>query len=451
MLDMARADRPRRRRARERRPRGRLRQPRRDHPPGDRRGHRRRQPRGRAEAARRVVAAVEAAVAAADAEGVPFALNARTDAFLRGRIAREVWIADAVERGRAYLDAGATCVFVPGNFGEDVVIALVAGIGERRVSLIGPPMCRRPARLQELGVARLSYGPLPAGGARRPAGPRDRPLRRGRAAPRHPPAQLARACANPPHDGCPAAAPSLGWPVAARAARAVRGRGPCSRLRVRPRREENAWRAASPSRSRGSASSSARSPPSTTSASPWSPGGSPGSSVRTAPARPRPCGCCSGSCARPPARPRSAARRTATSNGRSRPWARRSRRTSIRVARRATTCRSTRDRGGPARSRACRVVLDQVGLAELADRRVGGYSLGMRQRLALAYTLLGDPGVFVLDEPINGLDPEGIKWIRGFLQRLAHEGRTVLVSVAPAERGAAERRRGRDHLAAAGS
>ncbi len=74
------------------------------------------------------------------------------------------------------------------------------------------------------------------------------------------------------------------------------------------------------------------------------------------------------------------------------------------------------------------VVLEQVGIAEFADRRVGGYSLGMRQRLSLAYTLLGDPGVLVLDEPINGLDPEGIKWIRGFLQRLAHEGRTVLVS-----------------------
>jgi ABC-2 type transport system ATP-binding protein len=73
-------------------------------------------------------------------------------------------------------------------------------------------------------------------------------------------------------------------------------------------------------------------------------------------------------------------------------------------------------------------VLEQVGLAEFADRRVGGYSLGMRQRLSLAYTMLGDPGVFVLDEPINGLDPEGIKWIRGFLQSLAHEGRTVLVS-----------------------
>jgi ABC-2 type transport system ATP-binding protein len=74
------------------------------------------------------------------------------------------------------------------------------------------------------------------------------------------------------------------------------------------------------------------------------------------------------------------------------------------------------------------VVLEQVGLAEFADRRVGGYSLGMRQRLALAFTLLGDPAVFVLDEPINGLDPEGIKWIRLFLQRLAQDGRTVLVS-----------------------
>ncbi|MRG59806.1 ATP-binding cassette domain-containing protein [Agromyces sp. CFH 90414] len=73
-------------------------------------------------------------------------------------------------------------------------------------------------------------------------------------------------------------------------------------------------------------------------------------------------------------------------------------------------------------------VLEQVGLAEFGGRRVGGFSLGMRQRLALAYTLLGDPAVFVLDEPINGLDPEGIKWIRVFLRNLAAEGRTVLVS-----------------------
>ena len=73
-------------------------------------------------------------------------------------------------------------------------------------------------------------------------------------------------------------------------------------------------------------------------------------------------------------------------------------------------------------------VLHLVGLAEHGGQRVGGYSLGMRQRLGLATTLLGDPGVLVLDEPINGLDPEGIKWIRGFLRDMAAEGRTVLVS-----------------------
>jgi ABC-2 type transport system ATP-binding protein len=74
-------------------------------------------------------------------------------------------------------------------------------------------------------------------------------------------------------------------------------------------------------------------------------------------------------------------------------------------------------------------VLTQVGLADAGDRRAGGYSLGMRQRLALATALLGDPSVLVLDEPANGLDPEGIQWLRGFLRHLAHEqGRTVLVS-----------------------
>ena len=73
--------------------------------------------------------------------------------------------------------------------------------------------------------------------------------------------------------------------------------------------------------------------------------------------------------------------------------------------------------------------LAQVGLADAANRRAGGYSLGMRQRLALATALLGDPSVLVLDEPANGLDPEGIHWLRGFLRYLAHdEGRTVLVS-----------------------
>ena len=73
-------------------------------------------------------------------------------------------------------------------------------------------------------------------------------------------------------------------------------------------------------------------------------------------------------------------------------------------------------------------VLEFTGIAEAADRRVGGFSMGMRQRLGLAFALLGDPEVLVLDEPINGLDPEGIRWIRGLLQRLAGEGRTVLVS-----------------------
>ena len=75
------------------------------------------------------------------------------------------------------------------------------------------------------------------------------------------------------------------------------------------------------------------------------------------------------------------------------------------------------------------VVLDQVGLGPAGRRKAGGYSLGMRQRLGLATALLGDPGVLVLDEPANGLDPEGIQWLRGFLRHLAHEeGRTVLVS-----------------------
>ncbi|HEX6887451.1 MAG TPA: ATP-binding cassette domain-containing protein [Candidatus Nanopelagicales bacterium] len=73
-------------------------------------------------------------------------------------------------------------------------------------------------------------------------------------------------------------------------------------------------------------------------------------------------------------------------------------------------------------------VLAQVGLSDAADRRAGGFSLGMRQRLALATTLLGDPQVLLLDEPANGLDPEGIAWLRHFLRWLAEQGRTVLVS-----------------------
>jgi ABC-2 type transport system ATP-binding protein len=73
-------------------------------------------------------------------------------------------------------------------------------------------------------------------------------------------------------------------------------------------------------------------------------------------------------------------------------------------------------------------VLEQVGLTAAAKRKVRGYSLGMRQRLGLAQTLLGDPRVLILDEPANGLDPEGIRWLRLFLRRLADEGRTVLIS-----------------------
>jgi ABC-2 type transport system ATP-binding protein len=73
-------------------------------------------------------------------------------------------------------------------------------------------------------------------------------------------------------------------------------------------------------------------------------------------------------------------------------------------------------------------VLNIVGLTEYAGRRAGGYSMGMRQRLGLAAALLGDPRVLVLDEPANGLDPEGIRWMRGFLRTLAGEGRTILVA-----------------------
>jgi ABC-2 type transport system ATP-binding protein len=73
-------------------------------------------------------------------------------------------------------------------------------------------------------------------------------------------------------------------------------------------------------------------------------------------------------------------------------------------------------------------VLDQVGLSGVAGRRVGGFSLGMRQRLGIAAALLGDPPVCLFDEPVNGLDPEGIAWIRSLLRSLAAQGRTVFVS-----------------------
>jgi ABC-2 type transport system ATP-binding protein len=73
-------------------------------------------------------------------------------------------------------------------------------------------------------------------------------------------------------------------------------------------------------------------------------------------------------------------------------------------------------------------LIDMVGLSEVADKRAGGFSLGMGQRLGIASALLGDPHTVMLDEPVNGLDPEGIQWVRRLLKKLAGEGRTVFVS-----------------------
>jgi 2-methylisocitrate lyase-like PEP mutase family enzyme len=106
------------------------------------------------------VAQMSAAMRAAKAEGIEFVLNARTDAFLKGKDRDPAAVlADAIERGRAFLDVGAATVFVPGLLDEATVTALVEGIGWNKVSVINVPGSLAPAKLQELGVARISYGP----------------------------------------------------------------------------------------------------------------------------------------------------------------------------------------------------------------------------------------------------------------------------------------------------
>jgi ABC-2 type transport system ATP-binding protein len=102
--------------------------------------------------------------------------------------------------------------------------------------------------------------------------------------------------------------------------------------------------------------------------------------------------------------------------------------TSFHPSRRARThLRMVARAGGHDEARAD-VVLDLVGLTADAKRKVGGFSMGMRQRLELASAMVGDPDVLILDEPSNGLDPQGIAWLRDFMRYLAGEGRTILVS-----------------------
>ncbi|MFV0434949.1 MAG: isocitrate lyase/phosphoenolpyruvate mutase family protein [Leucobacter sp.] len=107
-------------------------------------------------------AIMRAAVEAGQLEGVDFVLNARTDALLKGGDrSREASIADAIKRGRVYLEVGAQCVFVPGVLNAEETRELVSGIGERRVSVIGLPGALPAADYEALGVARISYGPMP--------------------------------------------------------------------------------------------------------------------------------------------------------------------------------------------------------------------------------------------------------------------------------------------------
>ena len=105
---------------------------------------------------------VAAIMKVADEEGVDFVLNARTDAFARGRDRDPAEVlADAIERGSAYLDAGAPVVFVPARLSEEQVAAIVDAWGPQKLSVIGIPGGPSLARLEELGVARVSYGPMP--------------------------------------------------------------------------------------------------------------------------------------------------------------------------------------------------------------------------------------------------------------------------------------------------
>jgi 2-methylisocitrate lyase-like PEP mutase family enzyme len=108
-------------------------------------------------------ATVEAVMRAAAAEGVPdFVLNARTDAFVHvGDREPDVVLADAVERGRAFLDAGAPVVFVPGRLTESQVVSLVEAFGPQRLTMLPVPGAPSLSRLEELGVARVSFGPFP--------------------------------------------------------------------------------------------------------------------------------------------------------------------------------------------------------------------------------------------------------------------------------------------------
>lgn len=107
------------------------------------------------------VAAVRAIVAAAEDEGIPFQLNARTDAIAKaGDRPLEESIQDAIERGRAFLDEGASLVFVPGALNRETTQQLVEGLGPNKLSVIGLPGSLKAAEYEELGVARISYGPL---------------------------------------------------------------------------------------------------------------------------------------------------------------------------------------------------------------------------------------------------------------------------------------------------